>query len=69
MVKIVRTRKARFQSALTRAGMTQGDWAKQYDLSRGYVNMVLNEKMESATLNSKIDAFIADVEAKVMAVA
>ena len=67
MVKIVRTRKARFKSALMRVGMTQGDWAEQYDLSRGYVNMVLNEKMKSVSLTEKIDAFIADVEAKVLA--
>ena len=67
MVKIVTTRKMRFRAALILAGMTQADWAKMHDLSRGYVNMVLNGKMNSLTLNSKLDDFIEAIESQVAA--
>lgn len=65
--RIRNTRKARFQSALVRAGMSQGDWAKQNDMDRSHLNRVLNERVESPRVIGLIDAFIAEVEAKVLA--
>lgn len=47
--------------------MTQGEWAVQYGVVREHVNRVLNGKAESKALVEKIDAFIAEVEAKVLA--
>lgn len=68
MVRIQSTRKSRFKAALALTGLTQKEWAEgQAGISRGYLNMVLNGKMESDTLTQKIDAFIADIEAKVLA--
>lgn len=66
MPKIRNTRKARFQSALIRAGMTQRDWATKNGMVREHLNRVLNGHFESKNVLDKIDAFIADVEAKVM---
>lgn len=65
--RIRNTRKARFQSALIRAGMTQKSWAKEQGMSREHLNTVLNGKFDSENVNAKIDAFIADVERKVLA--
>lgn len=64
MVKLTTTRKTRFKAALVLTGMTQGSWAGQEGISRGYLNMVLNGKMESKTLGEKIDAFIEETEAR-----
>lgn len=62
MAELGATRKAKFMAALTLKGMTQGDWAKQEDIHRGYLNRVLNGHLESRTLINKIDAFILDNE-------
>lgn len=67
MVKLLSTRKARFKAALVRVGMTQHDWAVQQGITRGYLNMVLNERMQSRSLIEKVDAFIQEVESKVAA--
>lgn len=64
MVKLTTTRKTRFKAALVLTGQTQGTWAAREGYARGYVNMVLNGKMESATLNAKIDAFIQETESR-----
>jgi hypothetical protein len=64
MVKLTTTRKTRFKAALILTGLTQGSWAEREGYARGYVNMVLNGKMESATLDAKIDAFIEDTESR-----
>lgn len=65
--RIRNTRKARFQSALIRAGMSQGDWAKRNGMGREHLNRVLNERIASPRVIDLIDAFIAEVEAKVLA--
>lgn len=62
MVELVATRKARFMAALALKGMTQGDWARQEDIHRGYLNRVLNGHLESRTLVNKIENFILDSE-------
>lgn len=67
MPRIKNTRKARFQAALIRAGMTQADWARQNGMVREHLNRVLNGKFDSKNVLDKIDAFVADVEAKVLA--
>lgn len=64
MVKLTTTRKARFKAALILVGMTQGEWAATIPVSRGYLNMVLNGKMQSRTLDEKIDAFIEETESR-----
>jgi hypothetical protein len=65
MLTLTPTRKARFKAALILVGMTQGQWAEQGNRTRGYVNMVLNGKMQSRRLDEEIDAFIAEVEQSV----
>lgn len=67
MPRIKNTRKARFQSALIRSGMTQSDWAKSNGMVREHLNRVLNGHFDSKAVLEKIDAFIADVEAKIAA--
>jgi predicted transcriptional regulator len=67
MPRIRNTRKVRFQAALIRIGMTQADWAKQNGMVREHLNRVLNGHIESRPVFEKIDAFVADVEAKVLA--
>lgn len=64
MVKLTTTRKTRFMAALVLTGDTQGSWAAREGISRGYLNMVLNGKMESKSLTAKIDAFIEDTESR-----
>lgn len=64
MPKLRNTRKARFQSALIRCGMTQSDWAKGNGMVREHLNRVLNGHFDSKGVIEKIDAFIAEVEAK-----
>lgn len=67
MPKIKNTRKSRFQSALIRCGMTQADWAKQNGLGREHLNRVLNGHFVSKGVLEKIDNFVTEVEAKVLA--
>lgn len=67
MPRIKNTRKARFLSALARVGMTQEQWAEKNGLTREHLSRVVNGRFESPPVNGKIDAFIADVEAKVLA--
>lgn len=64
MVKLTTTRKTRFQAALVLLGMTQADWASEQGISRGYLNMALNGKVQSARLDAKIDAFILETESR-----
>ena len=65
MARLIKTRKARFQSALALTGMTQAKWAEEVaGISRCQLNLVLNGKRESKTLATKIDGFIEKVEAK-----
>lgn len=64
MVKLTTTRKTRFQAALVLVGMTQAGWAAEQGISRGYLNMVLNGKMQSARLDARIDAFILETESR-----
>ncbi len=66
MPRIINTRKARFQSALVRADMTQAEWAIANGMVREHLNRVLNGHFDSPPVIGKIDAFIADVEARVM---
>lgn len=47
--------------------MTQADWAKDNGMVREHLNRVLNGHFVSKNVLDKIDAFITDVEAKVMA--
>lgn len=66
MPKIKNTRKSRFQSALIRCGMTQAEWAQANGMVREHLNRVLNGHFDSKGVLEKIDAFISDVEAKVV---
>ena len=67
-MRIKNTRKARFQSALARVEMTQGQWAKKNRMVREHLNRVLNDRVDgSVSVIGKIDSFIAEVEAKVLA--
>ena len=67
MRKLRPNRKARFKAALALAGMGVDEWAKQECVTRQHVNATLNNPSESAALILKIDAFIADVDARVAA--
>lgn len=67
MIKVRHTRKARFLSALARCEMTQTQWAEQNGYAREYLNRVLNERLRSEELESRIDSFVAAVDAKVLA--
>lgn len=60
-------RKKRFKAALALSGMKMQDWAGQAEVTPQHLNATLNEQRESNRLIEKVDAFIADVEAKVMA--
>ena len=67
-MRIKNTRKARFLSALARVQMTQGRWAKKNGMVREHLNRVLNDRVDgSVKVIGKIEAFIADVNAKVLA--
>lgn len=67
MPKIRNTRKARFQSALARVEMTQGEWAKKNGMDRSHLNRVLNGRFVSPPVLQKLDAFIEHVESQVAA--
>lgn len=63
MVKLVVSRKARFESALKLVGLDQKSWAEANSVPKTHLNEFLNDKRVSAPLKQKIDAFIAKVEA------
>lgn len=67
MPRIQPTRKARFKAALAFANMTQAQWAENEGITPEHLNAVISDKQvrESKSLEEKIDAFIADVAAKV----
>lgn len=65
MARVDSSRKARFKAALARAGITQTDWAAQNGITPGHLGNTLRGR-ESKSLEDKIDAFIAEIEAKVM---
>lgn len=67
MPRIKNTRKARFQAALIRVGMTQAEWAAKNGMVREHLNRVLNERLESKAVTDKVDAFIVEVEARLLA--
>lgn len=67
MRKLRPDRKARFKAALALADIGVDEWAKSAGVTRQHLNATLNAKRESGSLIEKVDAFIADVEAKVMA--
>lgn len=58
-------RKRKFKAALALVGLTQQQWAVKESVTRQHLNATLNDESESKPLTEKIDAFIADVEAKV----
>lgn len=60
-------RKRKFKAALALAGITAQQWAEKEGITRQHLNSTLNNESESKPLTEKIDAFIADVEARVMA--
>ena len=68
-MRIRNTRKARFKSALAMVGMTQQEWARQNDITADHLSMVISDTYdrESKVLEDKIDAFTAEVAAKIMA--
>lgn len=66
MAKLDRSRKARFKAALALAGITQTEWAAQHGVTAGHLGNTLRGR-ESKSLEEKIDAFIAEIEAKVLA--
>lgn len=53
------SRKARFRAALALARMTETSWATEHNITRQHLYHVLKGERDSATLNAKIDAFIA----------
>lgn len=66
MAKLDRSRKARFKAALALAGITQTEWAEHQGVTAGHLGNTLRGR-ESKVLEEKIDAFIAEVDAKVKA--
>lgn len=60
-------RKRRFKAALALAGLTAQQWAEKEEITRQHLNATLNDESESRPLTEKIDAFIAEVGAKVLA--
>lgn len=67
MARIKNTRKARFLSALARVGMTMEQWAGKNGLTREHLSRCVNGHYDSPRVLGMVDAFIADVEAKVLA--
>lgn len=53
------TRKARFRAALALARMTAKQWASDNGVTETHLYAVLKGTRDSATLTSKVDAFIA----------
>ena len=67
-MRIRNTRKARFQSALARVEMTQGQWAEKNRMVREHLNRVLNDRVAgSVSVIGKIDRFIEAIESQVAA--
>ena len=60
-------RKRKFKAALALAGLTASQWADKESVTRQHLNATLNNESESKPLTEKIDAFIADVNARVLA--
>jgi hypothetical protein len=55
------TRKERFLVALSRSGFrSANEYARSVGVSRTHLMLVLDGPRESATLDAKIDAFIAE---------
>lgn len=67
MPTIETSRKTRFKAALQFTKTTQVEWARQNGVGYQHLYLVLEDERESRTLTEKIDAFIAEVEAQVMA--
>lgn len=66
MRKLKPNRKARFRAALFLAGMSVQEFADSVGITRQHLNATLREDRESGSLTAKVDAFIAEVEAKVL---
>lgn len=66
MRKLKVNRKARFKAALALAGMRVGDFALAAGVTRQHLGAVLRSERDSGTLVEKVDAFIKDVEDRVM---
>lgn len=60
-------RKRKFKAALALTGLTAQQWAEKEGITRQHLNATLNDENESKPLTEKIDAFIAEVGAKVLA--
>lgn len=67
MRKLKPNRKARFKAALALAGMELQDWAIENGITRQHLSAVLREDRDSNALIQKVDAFIADVNARTFA--
>lgn len=67
MPRIKRSRSARFKAAVAAVGMTQREWAAKQGVGYTHLYLTLKDPSQSLTLSEKIDAFIAEVEAKVVA--
>jgi DNA-binding XRE family transcriptional regulator len=50
--------KTHFRIALSIAGMTQAQWARQQGVTRGAITLLLNEQMKSKRLSKAIEKFI-----------
>lgn len=64
MPRINNSRKARFKAALARVGMTQRGWAAKQGVGYTHLYLTLQDPTQSLSLSAKIDAFVAEVEAK-----
>lgn len=62
-------RKRAFLRALATARMSQAAFARQLKISPAHLSFVVNGKRDSDTLTEKIDAFIAEHDKPVTAVA
>lgn len=69
MPRILRSRKARFKSALASVGMTQKEWAAKEGVGYTHLYLTLKDPNQSLSLSAKIDAFIDEIEQKAQAVA
>lgn len=67
VAQIDSSRKARFKSALARLHppMTMKDWAAKNKVGYTHLYLTLEDESQSRVLTEKIDAFIAEIEAKV----
>jgi hypothetical protein len=61
--RIARQRKARFLSALQASGLkSQSAWAREQNISKAHLSLVLDGHRPSVALWAKIEAFIAEHE-------